>query len=108
MCRHGAARLFEPNDRLVRARPQQMRLRDLAIPNAELRITGAEPYGLLHERDRLLYRPGFKLALAEREYCEHPVAIEREHCLIFGNGLLMSALCAQHLAFGEMRKGAAG
>ena len=36
------------------------------------------------------------------------VAIERDHRLVFGNGLLGSALYAEHLAFGKMRKWAAG
>jgi hypothetical protein len=41
-------------------------LPDPAIPNVELGIARAKADGLLHERDRLLYRPGEELALAER------------------------------------------
>ena len=52
--------------------------------------------------------PVEELALAESVQCAHRVAIEREHRLVFGNGLRISALRAQHLAFGEMRKRAAG
>jgi len=37
-----------------------------------------------------------------------PWTIEREHRLVFGDGFGVSALSAQHLAFGVMRKRAAG
>jgi hypothetical protein len=47
MSRIGVAPLFEPDDRLVRTRLQQMHLPDLGIPIAELGITGAEPDGSL-------------------------------------------------------------
>jgi hypothetical protein len=57
---------------------------------------------------RLLNRPGEQLALTQREQRRHPVAIGSEHRLVFGNGLLVPTLCAQHLAFGEMRSWAAG
>ena len=67
MCRSSVARLFEPDDRLVRVRLQQMHHPDLLIENADEGIAGAEPDGLLLERDRLLYRPGEELALAESE-----------------------------------------
>src|SRR5215472_12154343 len=56
MCRHGVARLFEPDDRLVCARLQQMHSPNRLVPNAELRIAGAEPDSPLYERDRLFYR----------------------------------------------------
>jgi len=37
-----------------------------------------------------------------------PVAVERDDGLVFGNGLVVTVLGAQHLAFGEMRERAAG
>ena len=36
-----------------------------------------------------------------------PVAIERDHHFVFGNGVGVSVLSAQHLGFREMRDGAA-
>jgi len=77
------------------------------VINADIWIAGTEAEGLLLQRYHLLNRPNEELALAEGGYCEHPVAIEREHCLVFGNGLLESALSAQNLAFREMRERAA-
>jgi hypothetical protein len=65
MLRIGAARLFEPDDCLVGARLQQMHNPDLEIPIADVGITGTEPDGLPHERNRLLYRPDVELALAK-------------------------------------------
>ena len=59
------SRLFQPADRVLRVRLQQMRSPDLVVPDPELRITGAEPDGPLYERDRLLDRAGVELALAE-------------------------------------------
>ncbi len=40
MCRIGAARLFEPDDRLVGARLQQMHVPNPEIPNADRRDRG--------------------------------------------------------------------
>ena len=40
--------------------------------------------------------------------CVGPVAVERDDGLVFGNGLVVSVLCAQHLAFSEMCQRAAG
>jgi len=37
------------------------------IPSTEPGITRAEPNGALYERDRLLYRSGIELAVAESE-----------------------------------------
>ena len=53
--RLAAACLFEPNDRLIGARLQQMHKPDPAIPKPNGRIVGAEADGLLLERDYLLY-----------------------------------------------------
>ena len=102
--RQGAARFFEPNDRLVRARLQQMHQPDLLIPISQGSIAGAEPDGLLDERDRVVYRPGEELALGQGVDCEHVVAIEREHRLVLGNSLRESTLGAQHLSSGETRE----
>jgi hypothetical protein len=67
MCRSVVSRLFQPEDRLVRARLQQMHVPDLLVPDPELGITGAEPNCSLYERDRLLEGAGVELALAESE-----------------------------------------
>jgi hypothetical protein len=53
--------LFEPDDSLVRPRLHQMNEPDLAIPTPDPSIAGAEPDGLLLERDHVLYRPGEEL-----------------------------------------------
>src|SRR6516225_6830121 len=42
MCRNIVARLFQPKERFVGARLQQMRLTDLLIPEAKAGITGTE------------------------------------------------------------------
>src|ERR1700730_15721765 len=60
-----AARLFEPDYRLLGARLQQMHHPDPPIPKADGRIAGTKPDALLLERDRLLYRPCIELAPAE-------------------------------------------
>src|SRR5882757_2609544 len=51
---HGAARLFEPNDRLAYARLQQMRLTDPMTPSANHGIARTEADGLLLGGDCLL------------------------------------------------------
>jgi hypothetical protein len=53
--RIGAARPFEPQDRLVGARLQQMDEPNPKIPTGDLGVAGAEPDGLLLERDYFLY-----------------------------------------------------
>ena len=57
-----------------------------------------------HERDYFFYRPGVELALGNMVICDHPVAIERQQLLVFGNGLVVFVLRTQHLAFDPMRK----
>ena len=99
---NGRARSFEPEDRVVGARLQQMRSANLAVPPADARIAGAKADGLLRERDRLVRRTGVDPAPAEPDYCVHLVAIQRERRLVFGNGLLASALRAQHGSLGMM------
>jgi len=95
MSRNRIPRLFEPDDRFLGARLQQMRHSYLLEPNAELRITRAEPDGTLDERDRLFDRPGVELALAETEERIDPVAIQFEHPLVVCNRLGEAALRAQ-------------
>jgi len=63
--RTGSARLFEPDDRLVGARLQQMHHSDSTVPGADIGVAGTKPYGLLHERGHFLYRPGGELAQSE-------------------------------------------
>ena len=98
----------QPGNRLARARLQQMHERNLPVPKAERGITRAEPDCLLYQRNRVLYGPGIELALAESGERVYPVAIQRQQRLVFGNGLRVSALRAQQLTFGVMRKWAAG
>src|SRR4029077_20559364 len=102
MRRSGTARLFVPDDCLVGARLQQMRAPDPEIVKADLGIARTEPDGLLLGRDKLLYQPGHELAPAKMGVCVGPVAVERDGCLVFENGLVVSVLRAQHLASGKM------
>src|SRR5271170_6478051 len=81
---------------------------DPEIPYRDEGIPGAKADGLLYEPDHLVYRPGKKFALPENGECVHPIAIERDCRLVFGDGLRVTFWHAQHLAFGEMRKRAAG
>src|SRR5271165_359837 len=54
--RVGTTRFFEPKNRVVGASLHEIRPPDRLIPKAQVGITGAEPDGLLYERDRLFYR----------------------------------------------------
>ena len=54
MCRVLAACLFEPGDRLICVRLQEMHVANLLVPNAERRVTRAEPDSTLDEGDRLI------------------------------------------------------
>ena len=45
--------------------------------------------------------------MAEAGYCTDRVTIVRNHRLVFGNGFLVSALCAEYLAFGKVHERAA-
>ena len=87
---------------------RQMREPDPDIEKTDLGIAGTEPDGLFLGRDERLDRPGHELAPAEMGVCVGPVAVERDDGLVFGNGLVVSVLRAQHLAFGEMCERAAG
>src|SRR5271154_5455046 len=77
------------------------------LQNIDLRIVGSEADGVLGERDRLLYRASVDLAVGDMGVCERPVAIKGDYRLVFGNGLRVLALPAQHLTFAVMRKRAA-
>src|SRR5271167_1924165 len=104
MFRHGTARFFEPQDRLISARLRQMHAPNPRIIFADEGIAGTEADGLFYERDYLLYRSSKELALPKMEVRGDPVAIKRDHRLICGNGFLEAAPRAQHIAFGLMRK----
>jgi hypothetical protein len=65
------------------------------VPKPYIGIARAELDGSLHERDHLLYRPGIEVAPGETTQCRHQIAIQRERCLIFGDGLLPSVLRPQ-------------
>ena len=54
----GGARLFEPGDRLVGAPFQQMPIPDPVVPDADVRIAGAEEYRALLQSNRLGDRSG--------------------------------------------------
>jgi hypothetical protein len=71
MPRIEVARLFEPRDRLVCARLQQMEDADPEIPDTQQVVAGAEADRLLVKRDRVLDQPGLKLTLGERFYWKH-------------------------------------
>jgi len=64
-CRHGAARFFEPDDRVVGARLQQMYSPNQEVPVSDVGIAGIEANGLLGDRDHLVYKPGVEFASAE-------------------------------------------
>src|SRR5207248_2041628 len=48
-------------------------------------------------------RAGYELAPAEMGICVGPIAVERDHGLVFENRLVVSVLRAQYLGLGEMR-----
>src|ERR1700730_300295 len=104
LSRNGIACPFQPDDRLVGARLQQMNVPDPRIPISYVGVAGAEADGLLLGRDRLLYRPGEALAPAEIGYSNHPGSIAGDRRLVFGNGLLAPALRAQQKGPCAMRR----
>src|SRR5215831_2326390 len=73
-------------------------------PYTNVRIAWTEPDRLLLKRDPLLDRSGQKSAPAEMAQRRRPVTVERDYRVIFGNGLLGSALRAKYVAFGQMRQ----
>ena len=111
-------RLSAPERRCAPFRARRLPLRCAPAPDAQTRsgnkkktdlgIARTESNGLFLSRDQLLHRPGHELAPSEMRVCVGPVAVERDHCLVFGNGLVASVLRAQHLGFGEMCERAAG
>ena len=74
------------------------------IPMCDDGIAGAEADGLLFERDRLSIDPVKNLHRPRWAYAITKLRLNAIAALVFGNGLFVSALRAQHLAFGEMRK----
>jgi hypothetical protein len=71
------------------------------IPSADVGIARAEADGSLQERDYLLERSGLELAPTDSRQCVHMVAVQRDHHLVFGNGLLRAALRSKHLALAK-------
>ena len=105
----GATRLFEPRDRLVGARLEQMHSPNIVVSNSNRGVAGAEANGLLLE----LYCLGVgtarqELAEAETGGRADRVAIFREHLFKFGNGVFASVLLPQQMAPGEMSKWVSG
>src|SRR5205807_10357592 len=76
---------------------------DSAVEQSDLRIAGTKPDRLLLRRDQLVHRSGHEFAPAEMRVCVRPVAVECDYRFVFGNGLTISLLRAQHLGFGKMR-----
>src|SRR5262249_20361491 len=102
--RLSAAPLFEPGDRLVDARLQQIHEADPSISPPYVRIAGAESDGLLGKRYGLLIRAsGQVLAHAQFDYGVGIVAIGCQRDLEFGNGFLAPACETQQSAFNEVR-----
>ena len=75
--------LFEPDDRLMVARLQQMHHPDGPVPNTDLRVAGAAADGLLHERDHLVNEPGEELAPAQTIKCRNQIGVRRERRFVF-------------------------
>ena len=92
------ARLFEPRDRLVGARLQQMDDANPEIPDTEQIIARAETDGLLVQRDCILDQARLKLAPAQRGYGEQPIAVGRPR-----PRLLDPVLCVQEETFRQVR-----
>src|SRR5882757_6494904 len=83
--RIGSARLFKPENRLFKARLQQMRLPNPEIPKTNAWISWTEANGALLGRDSLVYLPDEDFAPAGIRYRVHRVAVEVEHRFVFGN-----------------------
>jgi hypothetical protein len=81
--RVGNARLFEPEDRLVNARFEQMGFANPEIISVDLWIARTKADGSLLGWDELLYRPGHEFAPAESCYRVNPIAVYREHPLVW-------------------------
>src|SRR5215472_16527414 len=79
-----------------------------AVPMANNVIARTQADGSLLGRDCLVYRPDQEPAPAERGYCGHPVTIEGEHGLVYGNGLPEPVLRAQHIALAKCASGLGG
>ena len=81
---------------------------DSAVEQSDLRIARTKPDRLLLRWDQLVDRSGHEFAPAEMGVCVRPVAVECDYRFVFGSGLTISVLRAQHLGFGKMRNRAAG
>jgi hypothetical protein len=64
-----SARLFEPEDRPVGARLQQMNATDPVLPEADELVAAAEADELLDERNYLIDRSGEQFAPADVRVC---------------------------------------
>jgi hypothetical protein len=78
------------------------------VPTGDAGIARAETYRLLMKHERFVYSSGEELAPAKGGNYEHPIAVEPEYRLVFGNGLLTLASCPQNLAACEMGARVAG
>src|SRR5215467_6569460 len=74
------------------------------IEKPDLWVARTEPDGSLLGRNELLDRSGHEFAPANVGVCVGPIAAERDGGLVFGNGLVIPVLRAQHLTLGEMHK----
>src|SRR5437868_13898230 len=92
VARMSAARLLEPDDRILGTRLQQTRLSKAKIDRLELGILGAKKEGLFQERDCLVYQTEEHFTLRDLGKGADGVAIVSERYLIFGNRLRASAL----------------
>src|SRR5215468_9690775 len=87
---------FEPGDRLVDARLQQMHKADPSISPPNEITAGVKPNGLLGKGDRFLIRAAAqKLAYTQLGKGAGIIAVGAEHDLKLGNRLTASALVAQ-------------
>src|SRR6516164_7549954 len=106
--RKGASRLFEPDDRLIGMRLEQMRDPDPQIPDTDVWIARAEVDRFFFERDCLVDRSGQQLARAQTGVGAYAIAIGRDHRFAFGDGFRAPSLCPEDRGLDEMRKAVAG
>src|SRR5262249_2755734 len=74
------------------------------IRMTDARIAWAEVDGLLGQGNDLGQRPREELAPSETNQCGEQIAVRRERRLVFGDGLLVSAMSSQQLSSDEMRQ----
>src|SRR6266446_7588074 len=85
MLREAATCLFEPDDRVVQPRLQQIYFAGSDISHPNEGIARAQANELLLECDRVLQRPCKVLALAEAGYCVRLIAVELDDRFVLGN-----------------------